>query len=205
MNVKEHKVALRRSILEKARGFTAEYITASDRQITDNILSMPLFADARSIFVYVSRGPEPDTLAVIDAAIGAGKRVYVPYITGQGRMLPKLVESRSQLKPGAYGILTALEDAQTAEISEIDLALIPCVSASLSGFRLGYGGGYYDRFFAPLKGRKRRFLANGNGDNTRNCTCLIVCRSELMSETLPTEPHDVRFDGIVNEKGVFFV
>ena len=177
-------------IREKGRGLSLDYIAASDKTIADNIISSRFFTSARSIFVYVSCGFEPDTRRIIDAALRSGKHVYVPFITGPGSMLARRLADLSELVPGRFGIPTAPPDAETIDVADLDLALIPCVSVSPNGVRLGNGGGYYDRFFAGPRGQ---------------CLSLVLCRAALMCDSIPSEPHDVKFDGIVSEKGIKIV
>mgnify|MGYP000441255458 CR=1 FL=1 len=68
---------------------------------------------------------------------------------------------------------------------EIDLALIPCLSCSRDGRRLGYGGGYYDRYLNQVKG-----------------TLAVLCRTVLMCDEIPTENHDKNMDFVICEEGI---
>ena len=187
MDVRDSKSALRAMLREKGRGLSPEYVAASDKAIADNIISSSFFASARSIFIYVSFGFEPDTRRIIDAALRSGKRVYVPFITGPGSMLARRLSDLSDLVPGRFGILTVPSDAETIDAADFDLALVPCVSVSPDGVRLGNGGGYYDRFFAGSRGQ---------------CLSLVLCRAQLMCDSIPSEAHDVKFDEIVTEDGL---
>ena len=105
-------------------------------------------------------------------------------------MCAKYIDGFFTLEQGRFGIPTAPSDAPEARIDDIDLALIPCVSATRQGVRLGYGGGYYDRFFAGDRGKTAAY---------------VLCREQMLSEKLPKDDHDVVFDGIITEKNIYFV
>ena len=68
---------------------------------------------------------------------------------------------------------------------EIDLAIVPCCTGNATGQRLGYGGGYYDRYLLKTK-----------------CPTMLLCRHQLERSDIPVEPHDVRLDYFVTERGV---
>jgi len=86
------------------------------------------------------------------------------------------------------GLWEPAEGARTLSPSAIDFALIPCVACDAEGFRLGRGGGYYDRF---LKGG--RFVK------------AALCRRALLQEKLPVEAHDEKVDWIITEAGIFYI
>ncbi len=167
-----------------------EYIAASDAAIAGRVLNLPEFKKAQTVFIYVSRGNEPDTRGLIRRSIEAGKTVCVPYITGKGTMCAKRIVRDTDLMPGAFGIPTSPDNSPQVNRDDIDLALIPCVSATREGVRLGYGGGYYDRFFAGDRGKTAAY---------------VLCREQMLSEKLPKDDHDVVFDGIITEKNIYFV
>ena len=70
---------------------------------------------------------------------------------------------------------------------QIDLAVIPCVTCSHTGERLGHGGGYYDRYFA----------------RSPEIFSVMICREEMICENIPRQPHDLIFPVVVTEAGVF--
>ena len=81
-----------------------------------------------------------------------------------------------------------MEPEETAAVlfpEDLELVLVPCLTCSLSGKRLGYGGGYYDRYLA----RTRAFKA-------------VLCRVRSMREDIPAEAHDAVMDAVISEMGV---
>ena len=88
-------------------------------------------------------------------------------------------------EPGKYGILEPKEGCEKISPKAIHLALIPCLSCSMKGERLGYGGGYYDRYLQQITG-----------------TQAVLCRTALMCDEIPMEAHDRTIDFVICEAGV---
>ena len=177
-------------MIERGNSLDRKYVASSNEAIAKRVTELNVFQAARSVFIYVSRGFEPDTGQLIRTASDSGKKIFVPFITGRGTMCAKYIDGFFTLEQGRFGIPTAPSDAPEARIDDIDLALIPCVSATRQGVRLGYGGGYYDRFFAGDRGKTAAY---------------VLCREQMLSEKLPKDDHDVVFDGIITEKNIYFV
>ena len=95
------------------------------------------------------------------------------------------IHSMDDLAPGKYGILEPVDTCEKISPKEIDLALIPCLSCGRDGHRLGYGGGYYDRYLNQVKG-----------------TLAVLCRRALMCDEIPTEDHDKNMDFVICEEGI---
>lgn len=89
------------------------------------------------------------------------------------------------MEAGKYGIMEPGAHAPVIQAEEINLAIVPCMSCSHDGRRLGYGGGYYDRYL----GRTRAVKA-------------VICRERIMRADIPVEPHDQMMDMVISEKGV---
>ena len=193
LTIAEQKKLLREKMIKKGQDLSPEYISASDLAISQKVFELPEFGSARSIFVYVSRGFEPDTSRIIDRALELGKSVYVPRIISKGIMAASRISSVVELVPGRYGIPAAPADAPTVPACSIDLSLIPCVCASSDGFRLGYGGGYYDRFFA-FRNAERYNIDHPRAANS----VYVLCRHEMLTDSVPHDIFDVRFDGVIS-------
>ena len=173
-------------IRRKERELTAEYKQEADEKIIENILSLPEYMQAETVFAFVGTEREINTMPLLNAILNAGKKLCVPLCTGAGIMELKEIRALSELSPGTMGILEPARECRTVLPEETDLAIIPCVSCSHAGIRLGHGGGYYDRFLAEYNGQ-----------------CALICREALMTESIPTEAHDVTIDCVVTERGIF--
>jgi 5-formyltetrahydrofolate cyclo-ligase len=134
------KSELRKSLLQTRKFLTAkEWKEKSDR-LCHNLQKSPLFIQAKTILAYFSFRQEPDLSPLFTN----------PKIWGFPRCVGKelswhLWQPSDALRTGAYGILEPLPDAPQIDCSEVDLILVPAVGCDVRGYRLGYGGGYYDR------------------------------------------------------------
>lgn len=120
--------------------------------------------------------------------LDSGKRLGVPKCTGKGIMDAYEIQNLEQLKIGSYGILEPGEECDIIlDPTEIQFAIIPCISCNRKGERLGHGGGYYDRYLEKMP---------------EDCEKAILCRESLMCDEVPTEEHDERMDLVISENGI---
>lgn len=119
-----------------------------DEKILNNIISSSLYKSAKNIMCFVSFGSEVDTHKLIRHMLSDGKNVYVPITDFKNKrlLISKLV-SFQDLEVGYYDILTPRPDKlDLANPNILDLILVPGLAYDKFGYRIGYGGGYYDRF-----------------------------------------------------------
>lgn len=150
------------------------------------VLGSNVYRRARSVFLYLSTPHEADTAAIIRAAWADGKTVYVPKCVGPHEMLAVRLREGDPLISGTMGIREPEDTTECAMPADIDLCLVPCVSVTLGGVRLGCGGGYYDTFLARCGGYK-----------------LCLCFASCVSPTLPANEWDVPMDAVCTERGLF--
>ena len=112
------------------------YREKASQVILEKVQQMEEYQNAEVIFCYVSTEDEVNTWPVIGHALEHGKKVGVPVCIGDGIMEVREITSFSQLKKGAYGIMEPDSSCRKIEKEEIQLALIPCVSADQTGRRL---------------------------------------------------------------------
>ena len=179
----EQKKELRRAYRERGKQLTPAYRETADRAICAAVLGSAQWKRAGGVFAFVGMWAEPDTSPLLEAALREGKRLFLPRCAPDGEMQAARVYSLAALRPGAYGIPEPPADAETA--GEFDLALVPCVTATRDGARLGHGAGYYDRFL-PRYG----------------CTTMCLCYAAMLADALPTDDFDVPMDHVVTEDGI---
>ncbi len=180
------KQTIRAEVATQVKNLSPVYCREADAAICRWVEQSELYQKARTVFCYVGTKREIDTTALLRAALRDGKRLVLPLCGAPGVMEARQIESLGELVSGKYGILAPKLQCPLVEPGEIDLAVVPCCTGNASGQRLGYGGGYYDRFL-PRTG----------------CPAVLLCRDRLVREDLPTEPHDVAMDYLVTEKGIF--
>lgn len=185
MNSLEQKYFMRSTIIDKRKCLPEEYCVRADQNICRHILSSGEYKEADMIFTYVSRREEVDTFQIIKTAFEDGKRICVPKCIEKGRMQAFQIKSFSELSQGKYGILEPIDVCPVVTEEEIDLALVPCLSCDIYGNRLGYGGGYYDRYLNKVKFAKA-----------------VLCRKRLMVPKVIVEETDCKMDFIITEEGI---
>lgn len=177
----EEKKRLRAVLLLRRKALPEAYIREAGRRIQSRILASPQYRNAGSVFLYLSMPEEPGTGLILRQAFADGKKVYVPKCAG-GRMAAVRIADADSLCPGFRGIPEPREVSETKKADELGLILVPCVSASLDGRRLGHGGGYYDRFLVrPLE------------------QAFCLCFRRMLCPEIPMSPADVFMKHVVTE------
>jgi len=156
--------------------------------ITERFLSMPGMDSWETLFVYVNFRSEVETLQLIQRCLEKDKRVVVPLVdSAQSTMIAlQVTDLDEDLQPGYFDIPEP-DPAKTSRVDgkEIDVVVLPGSVFDIEGGRLGYGGGYYDRFLV----------------NDAPQACRIGLAFELqVVPAVPLEPHDQRLDYLVTEK-----
>jgi len=180
------KHELRRQVRAEIEALPESYIFESDEGIFQNIMALPEFLAAQSIMVYYSVGREPDTIRLAEYALASGKTVAFPYCYLAGKMEARVVQKLSDLTPKMLGIPAPEKSAMMIEPEELDMVIVPALTYDIDGYRLGYGGGYYDRFLPKT-----------------NAFTLGLAREKLIMENAPREEHDVAVNCVVTESSVY--
>ena len=186
MTKQEEKQRLRRTMRALERQLSDKYKAASSRSICAHLLAMPEYPAASAAFCFVGTDHEIDPRPILAHALAAGKRLSVPRSTGPGIMELRQLRSLEELSPGAYGIPEPPESAPVMNPDDVDLAILPCLTCSHLGQRLGQGGGYYDRFLSNYRGGT-----------------VLLCREKLIREEIPLEPHDYPIPWVLTETGLY--
>jgi 5-formyltetrahydrofolate cyclo-ligase len=172
-----------------------DLLSASERQekssfAIQNFWSLPEMKHWSTLFIYVNFRSELETLELIYQCLSQGKRVAVPLVDASTvRMIPLLIKDpEKDLVPGYYGIPEP-DPQKSLRVAprEIDAAVIPGSVFDIQGGRLGYGGGYYDRFLVNDAPQAKR----------------IGFAFEMqVVEKVPVEPHDQPLDILITEKRI---
>ncbi|WP_203246911.1 5-formyltetrahydrofolate cyclo-ligase [Sporosarcina beigongshangi] len=124
--------------------------------IVNRLIQTAEFHDAETIGLTLSRFPEVDTRPLIEAAWEAGKRVTVPKCIKETRDMDfRLITSYTHLETVYMDLLEPIVvETVAVEKDSIDLQIVPGVVFSNEGYRIGFGGGYYDRYLADYNGHR---------------------------------------------------
>lgn len=120
--------------------------------IFERLKSLPVYKNSDSVFIFVSMGSEVETIEWIPEIL-RDKKVYVPLAPKGEEMIMTEIKSLDELEPNALGILELPQEKINDRRREnVDLIITPGLAFDGEGYRMGYGGGYYDRFFATHDG-----------------------------------------------------
>ncbi len=183
---------LRRQVLERRRSQSPEEQEEKSRRIMENLLSLPETDQAETIFAYVNFRDEVRTTGFIDRCLAMGKVVSVPLtiVRPPGLLAVRITDPAGDLTPGYCGIpepLPELAVRQSVDPDAIDLVLVPGSVFDSRGGRLGYGGGFYDRFLCHQAPRAKR---------------IGLAYEMQVVDRVPVEPHDQPMDMVVTEKRI---
>ena len=139
------KAELRKKILQEMKTLSQEQKQAMDRVLTERFLKHPFYQEAKTIATYLSFPHEFQTQELIKRMLKDGKKVLIPKTYPKGRM-DFVVYHPQQLVKTSFGLLEPQGDLEVVEPSQIDLIHVPGLAFTTEGYRIGYGGGYYDRY-----------------------------------------------------------
>ena len=146
------KKTLRKETIAAMKELPESVKTQADEQLTQRILELPAFQEAKTLATYLSFDHEFSTAGLIQAALQLGELVCVPRTYPQGRM--EFVKYDPDiLGKTRFGLLEPNERGQVVDKSEIDVIHVPGLVFQSKGYRIGYGGGYYDRYLADYTGK----------------------------------------------------
>ena len=145
------KSKLRKQVLQEMKALSQEQKQAMDRALTKRFLNHPFYQEAKTIATYLSFPHEFQTQELIEQALKDGKKVLIPKTYPKGRM-EFVVYNPQQLAKTSFGLLEPQGDLEVVEPSQIDLIHVPGLAFTTEGYRIGYGGGYYDRYLEHFAG-----------------------------------------------------
>lgn len=186
------KAELRQDALSRRRARVPDDIAARSARLAGHLLAHPCWRQAASVAAFVGVGGEPDTRPLLQAALDAGKRLWLPRMVGPAPRRAEFVAvaDLADLAPAPFGLLEPRTGpARELGDLDLDLVLVPGLVFTRAGARLGFGKGHYDRALAPLRDRPRPLR-------------LGVCFTDDLVDELPMEPHDVPLHGLAADDGL---
>lgn len=183
-DIRPIKTELRQKYRSLRQSMPPEIKKQKDMAIADQVRRLWQYQRNAVLLIYVSTSIEVDTTEIIRRAIADGKRVAVPRCVPDTRNMEfYYIDSIDELSPGMFGVLEPeINPDRLYKESDGGLCIVPAFSYDWSGYRLGYGKGYYDRFLS-------RFEGNMVG----------ICYSECVQRTLPHGRYDRPVELLVTE------
>ena len=145
------KSELRKQVLQEMKANPREQKQFIDQALTERLLQHPFYQEAKIIATYLSFPHEFQTQELIEKALREGKKVLIPKTYPKGRM-DFVVYHPQQLVKTSFGLLEPQGDLEVVDASQIDLIHVPGLAFTTEGYRIGYGGGYYDRYLEHFSG-----------------------------------------------------
>ena len=173
------KQALRKEIREKKRAMTETQIVTKSEKLGQLFVASEAYQQAKTIYGYLPYNQEVRTTAMLQKALDDGKRVAVPKCYGE-EMRFIYLDDLSKVEKGYCNIPEPIEDGPIAD-DPAALVLMPGLAFDSQGHRMGYGGGFYDKFLAQEP----------------NHPTLALCYDFQMLEHLETEAHDIPVDYVI--------
>lgn len=173
------KQSLRRHIREQKRAMTEEQIVARSEKLGQLFVQSELYRQAKTIYGYLPYNQEVRTVPMLQQALKDGKKVAVPKVYGE-EMKFIYMDDLSKVEKGYAGIPEPIADEPVAD-DKTALVLMPGLAFDKEGHRIGYGGGFYDKFLASEPGHPT----------------LALCYDFQMQEHLETEEFDIPVDCVL--------
>ena len=145
------KSELRKQVLHEMKAISQEQKQFIDQALTEQLLQHPFYQEAKVIATYLSFPHEFQTQELIEQALRDCKKVLIPKTYPKGRM-DFVVYDPQQLVKTSFGLLEPQGDLEVVDVSQIDLIHVPVLAFTTEGYRIGYGGGYYDRYLKHFSG-----------------------------------------------------
>ena len=145
------KAELRKQVLQEMKALPRQQKQAMVQALTDQFLKHPFYQEAKVIATYLSFPHEFQTQELIEQALRDCKKVLIPKTYSKGRM-DFVIYDPQQLVKTSFGLLEPQGDLGVVDASQIDLVHVPGLAFTMEGYRIGYGGGYYDRYLKHFPG-----------------------------------------------------
>jgi len=185
------KKNLRKYMLEKREKLSLLEVQGKSHQINQQLLFNFAYQSAQTILTYLPIKNEPDTLPMINTAWQQKKQVLIPVTQAENKtlFLSKL-ENLNELTLGMYDILTPKPNyLRLVNPDTVDICVVPGLAFDRKGYRLGYGGGYFDRFLPKLRS---------------DCLKIAFAYDFQILDCLPRTEFDIPVEIIITESSVHY-
>ena len=195
-----NKAEIRKRKIAERSSLSKDFVDAASEEICRRIMLLPEYIHAEVILGYYSMRQEVKLDKLFEDALEKGKKVYLPKVVNKTQMNFYRYRSDKDVAPGAYGIMEPVTEEEFIIQPQIEknksagpkdhdiLMIMPCVAYDDKGNRLGYGGGYYDRFLEKL------------AKESVNISTIMAAYGMQRVESIPIEDTDIKPDKIITEE-----
>ncbi len=176
------KQFLRRNLIQRREKLDLDTFSNNSKQAQKNFITLNEYLNANVVALYFSFQNELDTLEIVKHSIESQKLLTLPFINQNDELQFNRYTFGNTLDTNKYGIA---EPKNSELVESHDLFLVPGVAFDLSGYRLGFGKGYYDKYLSRYSGIKVGF-----------------CHDFQLVDKIEHEEHDVKMDIVVTEKQI---
>ena len=181
-----NKAEIRKFILSKRNKLKDNKIKIWSEKIAENLMSSEIYMKAKSIFIYIGFGSEVNTISIINDALKCGKEVYVPKTDKKNKEMKAIrIHNLDNMIVDKWGVLVPRTVDKNKIGESFDLIIMPGVAFDTRGNRIGYGGGYYDKYICSYEGDKKLIALAYNLQ-------IVKC--------IENEEHDIKVNYIITEK-----
>jgi len=183
------KKALRENMIKIRKNMSKGKRTIKSKEIKEKLFNLEEYKNANFIFTFISTEEEVNTHDIIRESISSGKRIGVPITLPKEKkmIVSEIRDFDKELEMGFYNILAPKKEfIREVSPEEIDIVLVPGLAFREDGYRIGYGGGYYDRFLS----------------NVESVIKIGICFEMQILEDVPVDTYDVPVDLIITEERI---
>lgn len=184
------KNIIRRETINKRNELTLEIKNKYDGLIFNKVINSDIYKSSKSIFIYISFGSEVYTKEIIKYALNDGKDIYVPKTDKLNKEMKAIrIHNLDNMIVDKWGILEPKDVDKNKIGKDFDLIIMPGVAFDRNGNRIGYGGGYYDKYISSI--------------NYKSIKLALAYDFQILNN-IESEEHDIKVDFIITS-GDFIV
>lgn len=185
------KNIIRKEIAELRNNLKLEDKKILDEKIFNFLIESDFYKRSKRIFIYVSYKSEVDTKEIINYSLNNGKIIYVPKINIQDKTMRAIrINSLNELYVNKYGILEPnIVDKNYIEL-DFDLIVLPGMAFDKVGNRIGYGGGYYDKYLSVLQCKIDK---------------VALAYGFQVIDNIEVEEHDIKVDYLITDNEIIYI
>lgn len=186
-----NKNVIRKEIAKLRNNLKLEDKKILDEKIFNFLIKSDFYKKSKRIFIYVSYNNEVDTKEIIEYSLKNDKIIYVPKINIEDKTMKAIrIHSLNELYVNKYGILEPnIVDKNYIE-SDFDLIVLPGIAFDKVGNRIGYGGGYYDKYLSVLECKINK---------------VALAYEFQVIDNIETEKHDIKVDCVITDNEIIYI